>query len=152
MKHIALMAWVVMVVLALQLDAQAHEDESLPTGAPDKLGAVMFPVSCSSAAQEQFNRGLAMLHSFFYPEAAKTFSRVTELDPSCAMGYWGVAMSWWYPLWFPPTRESFQRGKAALEKAVAAAAPTELERAYIAALGEFYGDFEKADNKAPSLA
>ena len=152
MKHIDLMAWVVVVVLGLPLGAQAHEDESLPTGAPDKLGAVMFPVSCSPAAQEQFNRGLAMLHSFFYPEAAKTFSRVTELDPSCAMGYWGVAMSWWYPLWYPPTRESFQRGKAALEKAVVTAAPTERERAYIAALGEFYGDFEKADNKMRTLA
>jgi hypothetical protein len=139
-------------VLGLPLGAQAHEDESLPTGAPDKLGEVMFPVSCSPAAQEQFNRGLAMLHSFFYPEAAKTFFHATELDPSCAMGHWGVAMSWWYPLWYPPTRESFQRGKSALEKAVAAAAPTERERAYIAALGEFYGDFEKVDNKARSLA
>jgi hypothetical protein len=152
MKHYSLMAWVVGLALILPLLAQAHEDEPIPTGAPDKLGEVMFPVSCSPEAQEQFNRGLAMLHSFFYPEAGKTFSRVTELDPTCAMGHWGVAMSWWYPLWFPPTRESFQRGKAALERAVAIAAPTERERAYIAALGEFYGDFDKADNKARSLA
>jgi tetratricopeptide (TPR) repeat protein len=146
------MAWVVAAALAWTLGAQAHEDERIPTGAPDKLGKVVFPVSCNPAAQEQFDRGLAMLHSFFYPEAAKTFSRATELDPACAMGHWGVAMSWWYPLWYPPTRESFQRGKAALEKAAAASAPTERERAYIAALGEFYGDFEKADNKTRTLA
>ena len=152
MKQISLIAWVAAMALGLSLGAQAHEDERIPTGAPDKLGEVMFPVSCSPAAQEQFNRGLAMLHSFFYPEAAKTFSRATELDPSCAMGYWGIAMSWWYPLWYPPTKQSFQRGKSAIEQAVAAAAPTERERAYIAALGEFYGDFEKADNKTRSLA
>ena len=152
MKRIAWMAWVFVGVAGLPLNAQAHDEESIPTGAPDKLGSVMFPVSCSPAAQEQFNRGLAMLHSFFYPEAAKTFLRATELDPSCAMGNWGVAMSWWYPLWYPPTRESFQRGKAALEKAVASAAPTARERAYIAALGAFYGDFEKVDNKTRTLA
>jgi tetratricopeptide (TPR) repeat protein len=152
MKQFSLMAWIAVLALIVPLWAQAHEDETMPTGAPDKLGAVMFPVSCSPAAQEQFNRALAMLHSFFYPEAAKTFAKATELDPSCAMGYWGVAMSWWYPLWYPPTRESFQRGKAAIEKAVVTAAPTERERAYIAALGEFYGDFEKADNKARTLA
>lgn len=152
MKHISLMACVAGVVLGLSMGAGAHEDEPIPTGAPEKLGAVKFPISCNPAAQEQFNRGLAMLHSFFYPEAGKTFSRVTELDPSCAMGHWGVAMSGWYPLWFPPTRESFQRGKAALEKAVVPAAPTERERAYIAALGEFYGDFEKVDHKTRSLA
>jgi hypothetical protein len=152
MKRFSLMAWVVVATLGCWVGAQAHEDERIPTGAPDKLGEVDFPVSCNPAAQEQFNRALAMLHSFFYPEAAKTFSRATELDPACAMGHWGVAMSWWYPLWYPPTKESFQRGNAALEKAAAAAAPTERERAYIAALGEFYGDFENTDNKARSLA
>ena len=132
--------------------ALGHEDEPIPSGAPDRLGEVVFPISCSTAAQAEFNRALAMLHSFFYPEAAKTFARATEMDPSCAMGHWGVAMSWWYPLWFPPTKESFQLGKAALEKAVALGAPTERERAYIAALANFYGDFDQLDHKSRSLA
>ena len=140
------------VVLGISLSASAHEDERIPTGAPDRIGDVAFPVSCSPAAQEQFNRALAMLHSFFYPEAGKTFSRVTELDPSCAMGHWGVAMSWWYPLWYPPTREAFMQGKAALEKAAAVGARTDRERAYIAALAMFYGDFDKLDHKSRSLA
>ena len=132
--------------------ALGHEDEPVPSGVPDRLGDVVFPISCSAAAQAEFNRALAMLHSFFYPEAAKTFARATEIDPSCAMGQWGVAMSWWYPLWFPPTKESFQLGKAALEKAVAFGAPTERERAYIAALASFYGDFDQLDHKSRSLA
>ena len=129
-----------------------HEDEPIPSGAPDRLGDVVFPISCSAAAQQEFNRALAMLHSFFYPEAGKTFSRATEIDPLCAMGHWGVAMSLWYPLWFPPTKESLRQGKAALEKAVAIGAPTERERAYIAALAKFYGDFDTLDHKSRSLA
>jgi hypothetical protein len=139
-------------LLIPSLVALCHEDEPIPSGAPDRLGEVVFPISCSAAAQAEFNRALAMLHSFFYPEAGKTFSRATEIDPSCAMGHWGVAMSWWYPLWFPPTKESFQLGKAALEKAVALGARTERERAYIASLANFYGDFEKLDHKSRSLA
>ena len=131
--------------------ATAHEDEQIPTGAPDKLGDVEFPISCSAAAQTEFNRAMAMLHSFFYPEAGKTFSRATELDPSCAMGHWGVALSWWYPLWFPPTKESFQAGKTALDNAVAVGAKTERERAYISALTKFYADPDKTDHRSRSL-
>ena len=75
------------VASVVSLSAGAHEDEQMPTGAPDKVGEVSFPISCSAAAQKEFNRGVAILHSFFYPEAGKTFTKVTELDPSCAMGY-----------------------------------------------------------------
>lgn len=139
-------------LLIASLGALGHEDERIPSGAPDRLGDVVFPISCNKAAQQEFNRALAMLHSFFYPEAGKTFSRSTEINPSCAMGFWGVAMSWWYPLWFPPTKESFLQGKAAIDKAIALGAPTERERAYIAALANFYGDFDKLDHKSRSLA
>ena len=152
MKPIPFLTVFLGVVLGISLSASAHEDERIPTGAPDRIGDVAFPVSCSPAAQEQFNRALAMLHSFFYPEAGKTFARVTEIDPSCAMGHWGVAMSWWYPLWYPPTREAFMQGKAAIEKAAAVGARTDRERAYIAALAMFYGDFDKLDHKSRSLA
>jgi tetratricopeptide (TPR) repeat protein len=136
------------VASVVSLSAGAHEDEQMPTGAPDKVGEVSFPISCSAAAQKEFNRGVAILHSFFYPEAGKTFTKVTELDPSCAMGYWGIAMSWWYPLWYPPTKESFMQGKAAAEKAAVIDGKTERERAYIAAIGKFYGDFDQRDHKS----
>lgn len=151
MRHLLLLVATCSALLALSVNARAHEGEPIPPGAPDKLGEVAFPIACNAAAQEQFNRAMAMLHSFFYPEAGKTFTRATEPDPTCAMGHWGVAMSGWYPLWYPPTKESFQTGKAALEKAVAIGANTERERAYIAALAKFYGDFDKADHKSRSL-
>src|SRR4249919_3545730 len=91
--------------------AWTHEDETPPGGVPERLGQVNFPVSCSAAAQAEFNRSVALLHSFYYPVAAKGFTHVTEIDPGCAMGYWGVAMSWWYPLWYLPTAASLAQGK-----------------------------------------
>lgn len=84
--------------------------------AMEKLGRVHFPVSCTAAAQKQFNRGLAALHSFWYEEALKVFTAVTETDLSCAMGFWGIAMSIYYPLWVPPSQSTLQKGMSALEK------------------------------------
>ena len=59
----------------------------------EKLGDVNFPISCSASAQTQFNRAVAMLHSFFFPETVKAFTAITRQEPSCAMAYWGVAIS-----------------------------------------------------------
>ena len=64
-----------------------------PTKTPEQLGRVLFKTSCSPDAQKQFERALAMLHSFFFPETIKTFSAVLETDPSCAIAYWGIAIS-----------------------------------------------------------
>ena len=59
----------------------------------EKFGEVRFPISCSSAAQTQFNRAVAMLHSFFFPETVKAFTALAQQEPSCAMAYWGIAIS-----------------------------------------------------------
>src|SRR5919198_946016 len=83
----------------------------------DKLGSVNFPISCAPAVQADFERAVALLHSFWYEEAQKAFAAVTAADASCAMGYWGVAMSVYYPLWQPPSPAMLQKGAAALEKA-----------------------------------
>jgi tetratricopeptide (TPR) repeat protein len=152
MKHIASLAAVLCTSLTLSVGTGAHEDERIPEGAPDRVGEVTFPISCNTAAQQEFNRALAMLHSFFYPEAGKTFARVTELDPSCAMGYWGVAMIWWYPLWYPPTKDSLKQGKSAVDKALAMDAKTQRERAYIAAIATFYDQVEQRDHKTRAAA
>ena len=132
--------------------AGAHEDEQLRPAAPDRLGEVNFPISCSGPAQEQFNRAVAMLHSFFYVEAGKSFAKVTELDPACAMGQWGVAMNSWYPLWYPPTKEALAQGRVAVEKARSLQAKTQREQMYIEAIGAFYRDFETVDHKSRASA
>jgi hypothetical protein len=101
-------------------------------------GSVHFPVSCTPAAQKTFDRAVALLHSFWYDEAENTFSEATRIDPSCAMGYWGIAMSLYHPVWAPPTPADLKKGMAAVKKARSAAAKTQRERDYIAAIEEFY--------------
>jgi tetratricopeptide (TPR) repeat protein len=116
------------------------------------LGRVHFSVSCTAAAQKTFEQGVALLHSFWYAEAQKTFAAVTRADPACAMGYWGEAMSLYHPVWAPPAPEDLKRGSAAIEKAKWAAAKTLRERDYIAALDVFYRNSDKIGHRERSLA
>ncbi|HKQ76179.1 MAG TPA: hypothetical protein VJ810_20970, partial [Blastocatellia bacterium] len=120
--------------------------------ASENLGQVNFPVSCSPAAQKQFNRAAALLHSFWYEEAEKAFTEVTMTDPGCAMGYWGIAMSNYHPLWAPPNPAELKRGWAAAEKAKATGAKTDRERDYIAAIDVFYKDADKLAHRARAVA
>ena len=152
MKRYPIFLSATFAVLFASLGANAHEDEQAASGSPERLGQVKFPVSCSAAAQEEFNRGVAILHSFYYPEAVKSFTNVTRIDPACVMGHWGVAMASWYPLWYPPTKDSLMQGAAAVEKANSVGSKTDRERGYISAIGMFYQDFEKLDHKTRALA
>jgi tetratricopeptide (TPR) repeat protein len=117
-----------------------------------ELGAVQFDVSCSGAARRTFARGVALLHSFWYDEAGKAFSAAVAADPSCAMGYWGIAMSLYHPIWAAPTQEDLAKGRAAIASAESAGAKTERERGYIAALQAFYRDSAKAPHHLRALA
>src|SRR5881397_1707105 len=101
-------------------------------------GKVEFPISCASSVQSEFSRGVALLHSFFYEEARRIFTSVAERDPKCAMAQWGIAMTWWHPVWTPPTRDEMRAGKAAIEKAMAMYAGTDRERGFITALDVYY--------------
>ena len=132
--------------------AVAQDTPPSPVGDQAQLGQVDFPVSCTPAAQQQFNRAVAILHSFWYEEAAKAFGAVTETDPDCAMGGWGVAMSYWTPLWSPPTEATLKAGSAAVRKAQAIGAKTDRERGYIEAIATFYRDYDKLDHRTRSVA
>ncbi len=101
-------------------------------------GAVDFPVTCTPAVQAEFTRGVALLHSFFYEEARRIFTGVAEKDPTCAMAQWGIAMTWWHPIWTPPTPEEMKAGKAAIDKAMAMTGGTDRERQFIGALNTYY--------------
>jgi hypothetical protein len=120
--------------------------------AEEQLGKVHFPVSCSPAAQAQFDRALAMLHSFFYPETVKAFTAITETEPGCAMAYWGLAMSIRQNPLIPVNIETLKQGREAIEKAKAASAPTQRERDWIAALSTYYRDLDTVDHNARVLA
>src|SRR5512147_106914 len=79
--------------------------------APEKLGKVSFPTSCSPAVKPQFERALALLHSFTYTEAEKAFRQVAASDPKCAMAHWGVAMTLYHQLWEPVSPANLLRGR-----------------------------------------
>jgi tetratricopeptide (TPR) repeat protein len=116
------------------------------------LGHVNFPVSCNADAQKTFDHGVALLHSFWYDEAEKTFSRVISLDSGCAMAYWGIAMSLYHPVWFPPTLAELRKGTAAVEKAKSVGAKTQRERDYIASVQAFYENSDKVPHRQRALA
>src|SRR5213079_1529743 len=101
-------------------------------------GTVDFKVSCAPEARSEFIRGVALLHSFFYEEARRVFTAVAAKDPNCAMAQWGIAMTWWHPIWTPPTPDEMSAGKAAAEKAMTMKAGTDLERGFITALNAYY--------------
>jgi tetratricopeptide (TPR) repeat protein len=102
------------------------------------VGKVEFPISCAPDLQSDFSRGVALLHSFFYEEARRVFTSVAERDPKCAMAQWGIAMTWWHPIWTPPNPDEMRAGKAAIQKAMAMSAGTDREREFITALNVYY--------------
>lgn len=119
----------------------------------EKLGTVHFPVSCNAEAQKGFNRAVALLHSFWTGSSLKAFTAITETDPSCAMGHWGIAMSLLgNPLANVPRIPALTRGWAAVEKAKSIGARTERERDYVAAIEVLYKDWDKLDHGTRSLA
>ena len=104
----------------------------------ESLGTVSFPVSCAPKVQAEFVRGVALLHDFWYQEAQRQFQQIAKADPSCAMAHWGAAMSLYHQIWDRPDDATRQSGWHELQAAQAHPAKTARERAYIAALSEFY--------------
>jgi tetratricopeptide (TPR) repeat protein len=102
------------------------------------VGKVTFPIACAPEVQPEFARGVALLHSFFYEEARRVFTSVAERDPKCAMAQWGIAMTWWHPIWTPPTPDEMRAGKAAIEKAMSLNVGSDRERGFITALNTYY--------------
>src|SRR5882724_6486681 len=116
----------------------AHSATAPEPGDLRGVGKVTFPITYSPEVQSEFSRGVALLHSFFYEEARRVFTSVAERDSKCAMAQWGIAMTWWHPIWTPPTPDEMRAGKAAIQKAMAISAGTDREREFITALNVYY--------------
>jgi tetratricopeptide (TPR) repeat protein len=124
-------------VVSLILSAQEAHDH----GVPEKLGAVSFPTSCIPAVQQQFNRGVALLHSFAYSAAENTFRDVAARDPQCAMAHWGIAMTHFHQLWEPALPpEAILVASGEIRRARAIGAGSARERKFIDAVGLLYQD------------
>jgi tetratricopeptide (TPR) repeat protein len=129
--------------------AEPH-DEAKPG---EKLGTVHFDTSCSATAQPQFERAVAMLHSFWFQAGLDAFAEVAQTDPGCAMAHWGTAMIWWgNPLAGPASPKGLKEGWAAVERAKAVGAKTPREAGYVAAVEAFFKDADKVDHRTRALA
>ncbi len=142
------------LLYATTLGARAHEDDTSPQGAPpEKLGQVRFPVSCNPAAQKEFNRGMALFHSFWFDPAKRSFSKVLEHDPKCAMAHWGIAfMSMGNPFAWPANPNAMRAAAAAFGKAQHTGAGSPREREYIEAMAEFFSNWDSVDYRTRIVA
>ncbi len=149
MKRTVLVFAVVLLFGCAGLADEGHHHEDLT---PDQLGTVHFPVSCAASVQKPFERGVALLHSFWYEEAQKEFEQIGKDDLHCAMAHWGVAMSVWHQLWNRPDAKTISEGLAEVEKAKSLHPKTDRERDYITAISAFYSDSKKLDHQARANA
>jgi tetratricopeptide (TPR) repeat protein len=120
--------------------AQSMPNMPMHTAVPvanERLGTVSFPVSCPSS-QVAFDRGVALLHDFWYEEARPQFERIVRSDPKCAMAHWGLAMSVFHEIWDRPNAATMKFGAAEMRKAQSLPVGTDRERDYIAALAGFF--------------
>jgi hypothetical protein len=122
-------------------------------GAAEQIGDVKFQTSCAKAVQGDFNRAMALLHSFWFNEAGKAFDGVLAADPKCAMAQWGLALTaLGNPLGGGPAPKDLAQGAAAVEKAKAIGAATQRERDYIAAIAAYFDDYQNRPHGVRALA
>jgi tetratricopeptide (TPR) repeat protein len=134
------------LIASLVLVASGWGDNEPRAGVPEKLGRVLFKTSCSPEAQVQFERALAMQHSFFFPETVKAFTAIPQIDSSCAIAYWGIAISQRpNPLVGPFDAATLKRGLDAIERGESIGPKTQRERDWLAALKEYYKAYETVD-------
>src|SRR2546423_6942573 len=125
--------WIALGQSRTTMVAQEHEHP-----VPEKLGTVKFPTSCSADVQQEFERAVALLHSFAYSVAEKSFRAVLTKDPNCAMAHWGVAMTYFHQLWDPYlTADEAVRGQIEIDQAKGLG-DSDRERGFIEALKIIY--------------
>jgi len=137
------------LILATSCLAQEHRHAS-----GEKLGVVHFDTSCSARAQNEFDRGAALLHSFQFRRAIEGFNAALTQDATCGIAYWGIALSDWSNPFAPGMKDKgqLQAGRESVERGKTTGAKTERERAYLAAVSKLYGDFENTPQRTRLIA
>src|SRR5277367_5119714 len=104
-----ILALSLLALTAFPAVAQMSMDHPMPStdaALSEKLGVVSFPVSCLPSTQASFNRGVALLHDFWYSEAKRQFKAIVKADPTCSMAHWGLAMSEFHQIWSRPDEKT----------------------------------------------
>jgi hypothetical protein len=149
MEKVTFAAAIVLALVASRSGAQDHQHANI-----EKLGAVHFATSCNDAAQKDFDRAVALLHSFQFGPAIEGFSAALGKDPTCGIAYWGIALSDWSNPFALGLKDKgqLQLGRESAGRGSTVSAKTERERAYITAVGKLYTDFESTPQRARVLA
>jgi hypothetical protein len=149
LKTKKLIAAVLSVLIAARGMAQEHQH-----GNGEKLGEVHFATSCNEPAQGDINHAVALLHSFQFSRAIEEFNAVLRKDRTCAIAYWGIALSDWSNPFAPGLKDEGQLylGRESVERGTALGAKTKRERAYMAAVGKLYSDFERTPQEVRLVA
>ena len=132
------------LVFGVPLSAQLPEEHG---GHAEQLGHVRFATSCRGVAQSGVEHGVAYLHSFWYERAAEAFDAAAAADSSCAMAFWGQAMSLLHPLWTPPSSADARVAISAIDRGLAAGKTTR-ERDYLRAIRAYYADYDRTEPRA----
>jgi tetratricopeptide (TPR) repeat protein len=133
-----------MLALLALLSLPAYPHATDDTATRVIVGKVTFPTSCDAKVQPTFEAAVAMLHSYWFPEADKAFNDVLQLDPGCAMAHWGLAVnSLGNTLSAPPPAKDVAAATASIAKARTLGAKTERERDWIEAIAAYYQDHDK---------
>lgn len=127
----------ILTICPVAVQAVQLSSTSASAGTAERLGTVSFPISCEVSSQAPFNRGVALLHDFWYTEAQRQFERIVQSDPNCAMAHWGVAMSLFHQIWARPDTDTMKLGWSQMQAAQNLPA-NQRERAYITTLADFY--------------
>jgi hypothetical protein len=132
--------------------APAAQEHQHPADA--RLGTVHFETSCSAAAQAQFDRAMAWLHSFEFGPAIEGFTAAGQTDPNCLMAQWGLAIARWSNPFAATIRPPAQirQGLEAVRQASQIQAGTPRERAYVAAVSILYVDADTIDQRTRLVA
>ena len=143
-------AAVLLTLVASSGRAQQHQHAANA----EKLGTVHFATSCNEDAQKQFDRAVALLHSFQFSRAVEGFNLVLGEDATCGMAYWGIALSDWSNPFAPGAKDTsqLQEGRRNAERGKTVGAKTMRERAYIAAVGRLYNHFESTPQQTRLIA
>ena len=149
MVEAKLVAGTLLALVAWSSVAEEHQH-----GNREKLGTVHFATSCNEAAQKEFDRAVALLHSFQFSRAIEGFNAVRRVDETCGIADWGIALSDWGNPFAPGMKEESQlrAGRESAERGKTAGAKTERERAYQTAVGKLYSEYEVTPQRARLIA
>jgi hypothetical protein len=155
MNRFTILARVMTIAVTLcsvAADSAGQQVEQHAHTAP-AVGTVHFATSCAPSVQAEFDRGVALLHSFWFSAAIESFNTVRTGDPRCVMAQWGIAMSWWgNPFGGFRSAQALAAGLAATDAAIASGLGTDREKAYVAAVDRLFRDAGTVDQRTRALA